>query len=95
MKRGKSVKEALARGFVPSKTRRKLTPGRALRIYRELQGLSQAELAKRTGLKQATISGLENDRLTLGLERAKNIARALHVHPAALAFPDWEMDDAA
>jgi hypothetical protein len=26
---------------------------------------------------------------TLGVERARRLARALKVHPAALLFPDW------
>ena len=33
--------------------------GESVRIIRELQGLSQNELAKRTGISQATISGIE------------------------------------
>ncbi len=92
MKMGRKVHEALRSGAIASKPRVRLTPGRALRIYRELGGLTQAALARKTGLTQATISGLEVDRLTLGLERAKVLARALNVHPAVLAFPDWEFD---
>jgi transcriptional regulator with XRE-family HTH domain len=34
--------------------------GESVRIIRELQGLSQNELAQRTGISQATISGIEN-----------------------------------
>jgi DNA-binding XRE family transcriptional regulator len=65
---------------------------KALKIYRELQGLTQAELAQKSGLKQATISSLEHDRVAMGVDRAKVLARALKVHPAVLAFADWDMN---
>ena len=67
--------------------------GESVRIMRELQELSQAELAKLTGIPQPTISGIENDRISLGVERAKVFARALKCHPAVLVFPGWEMKD--
>lgn len=89
---GKRVKELTKGEFVPAKKYGKLTPGKALKIYRELQGLTQAELAERSGLKQATISSLEHDRVVMGIDRAKVLALALKVHPAVLAFADWEMD---
>ena len=91
MKYGKSVKHILENEkFSPAEQRKKLTSGKVLKRYRELQGISQIELAEKTGLKQATISALENDRISLGVERAKTLARALKIHPSILAFPDWE-----
>lgn len=90
MRVGKQVKKIIEEGFVPAKPRGKLTPGKAVRIYRELQGLTQEQLAKKSGLKQATLSALENDRITLGIERAKALALALRVHPGVLAFADWD-----
>ena len=65
--------------------------GESVRIVRELQGYSQNELAKRTGIPQATISAIENDRVRLGVDRAKVIATALNCHPAVLVFPGWEV----
>ncbi len=65
--------------------------GESVRIIRELQGLSQNELAKLTGIPQATISAIENDRVQLGVERAKVLASALKCHPAVLVFPGWEL----
>jgi transcriptional regulator with XRE-family HTH domain len=94
-KLGKKTKELLNSEFAPLQTKVKLTSGKAIRIYREVQGLSQLQLAKKSGLKQSTISGLENDRLTLGLDRAKVLARSLQVHPSVLAFPDWEVKNTA
>ncbi|RME33787.1 MAG: XRE family transcriptional regulator [Gammaproteobacteria bacterium] len=66
--------------------------GESVRILRELQGLSQNELARMTGIPQSTISAIERDRIRLGVERAKVLARALRCHPAVLVFPGWELD---
>ncbi len=65
--------------------------GESVRILRELQELSQNELAERTGIPQSTISAIENDRVNLGVERAKVLARALKCHPAVLVFPGWDV----
>ena len=64
--------------------------GESVRIIRELQDMSQNELAKVTGIPQSTISAIENDRINLGIDRAKQFARALKCHPAVLVFPGWE-----
>jgi len=76
--------------FRLAKKRIKVTVGESVRIIRELQGLSQNQLAQRTRIAQATLSAIENDRVRLGVERAKVIARALKCHPAVLVFPGWE-----
>lgn len=65
--------------------------GESVRIIRELQEMSQNELAKRTGIPQSTISAIENDRVNFGVERAKVLARALKCHPAVLVFPGWDV----
>ncbi len=69
-----------------------VTVGESVRIIREFQGLSQNELAALTGIPQSTISAIENDRIQLGVERAKVLARALHCHPAVLVFPGWDLE---
>ena len=76
--------------FRPAKRRLTVSVGESVRIVRELQGLSQNQLAERTGIPQATLSAIENDRVRLGVERAKVLARALKCHPAVLVFPGWE-----
>jgi transcriptional regulator with XRE-family HTH domain len=76
--------------FRPAKKRIAVSVGESVRIVRELQGLSQNQLAARTGISQATLSAIENDRVRLGVERAKVLARALKCHPAVLVFPGWE-----
>lgn len=88
---GAKTQEALRDRFSPLSTSMELTPGQAIRIYREAQGLSQSQLSAKSGLRQTTISGLENSRINLGLDRAKILARALVIHPSALAFPSWNV----
>ena len=68
--------------------------GESVRIIRELQEMSQNELAKLTGIPQSTISAIENDRVNLGVERAKQLAVALKCHPAVLVFPGWDIHNA-
>jgi transcriptional regulator with XRE-family HTH domain len=77
--------------FRPAKKTVDVTPGESVRIIRELQELSQNELSGLTGIPQSTISAIENDRINLGVERAKVLARALKCHPAVLVFPGWEI----
>ncbi|NCO65659.1 MAG: transcriptional regulator [Candidatus Aquicultor secundus] len=67
--------------------------GESVRIIRELQGLSQNELSSLTKIPQSTISAIENDRVNLGVERAKALARALKCHPAVLLFPGWDVNE--
>ena len=64
-----------------------VTVGESVRIIRELQEMSQNELALACGIPQSTISAIENNRINLGVERAKQLARALKCHPAVLVFP--------
>lgn len=76
--------------FRPAKKRIEVSVGESVRIVRELQALSQNQLARLTGIPQATISAIENDRVSLGVERAKVLAKALKCHPAVLVFPGWD-----
>lgn len=68
-----------------------VSPGESVRILRELQELSQNELSELAGIPQSTISAIENDRVRLGVERSKILARALKCHPAVLVFPGWDI----
>jgi transcriptional regulator with XRE-family HTH domain len=79
------------KNYRPAKKRIEVSVGESVRILRELQSLSQNQLAELTGLSQAAISGIENDRIRLGVERAKMLAVALKCHPAVLLFPGWQM----
>jgi len=69
-----------------------VSPGESVRILRELQEISQNDLAAATGIPQSTISAIENDRVRLGVDRAKVLAKALRCHPAVLVFPGWDVE---
>ena len=77
--------------YRPTKKRISVLVGESVRIIRELQELSQNQLVQLTGIPQASISAIENDRVRLGVERAKVLARALKCHPGVLVFPGWEL----
>ncbi len=74
--------------YLPTKTYADVSPGRALRLVRELQGMTQTELARVAGVTQTAVSAIEGGREQLGVDRAKALAAALRVHPAVLLFPD-------
>ena len=77
--------------YRPAKKRITVSVGESVRIIREVQELSQNQLSRLTGIPQTTISAIENDRVRLGVERAKVLARALKVHPGVIVFPGWEL----
>lgn len=77
--------------FTNSKSRIRLTPGVSIRIAREMLGWSQNKLAEKSGIPQSTISGLEANKITLGVERAKKLAVTLSIHPSVLLFPRWDV----
>lgn len=79
------------RNFRPARKRVEVSVGESVRIIRELQCLSQNQLAELTGIPQATISAIENGRVNLGVERAKVLAVGLKCHPAVLVFPGWQV----
>ena len=79
------------KNYSKAKKRIEVSTGESLRIIRELQELSQNELSKLTSIPQSTISAIERDRINLGVERAKVLARALRCHPAVLVFPGWDI----
>lgn len=90
MTMGSKLREALKQELSLSQKRVRITQGEMLRIIREKNGLSQNELAEKSGLTQSTLSSLENNRVSLGVQRAKALAIVLGVHPAVLVFPDWD-----
>ena len=79
------------KNYRKAKKQIEVSVGESVKILREFQELSQNELAKLTGIPQSTISAIENDRVQLGVERAKVFARALQCHPAVLVFPGWDI----
>lgn len=77
--------------YTKAKKRIDVSPGESVRIIRELQELSQNDLSELTSIPQSPISAIERDRINLGVERAKVLARALRCHPAVLVFPGWDI----
>ena len=71
--------------------RAEVSVGESVRILRELQELSQNQLSALTGIPQSTLSAIERNRVNIGVERAKVLARALRCHPAVLVFPGWDI----
>jgi len=53
--------------------------GVALRGARGKEGLTQKELAQKTGIPQSHISSMENGRMTIGKERARRLGKVLRV----------------
>lgn len=84
-----------ADAYVISKKRIELSVGESVQVMRELQGLSQNVLSHLTGIPQSTLSAIENNKINLGAERAKVLARALNCHPAVLLFPGWKVEQVA
>jgi len=89
---GKNLKKSLKGNFSTSKRNISLSVGETLKMLRELHELSQSDLAEKTDIPQSTISGIENDRIKLGVQRAKVFARFLKVHPAVILFPSWDTE---
>jgi len=81
------------RDFRKPQKRISVTVGESVRIIRELQEMTQADLAELTGIPQSTISAIERDRINLGVERAKTLARALRCHPSVRVFPGWDVSN--
>lgn len=78
-------------GYRKAKREINVSPAESVRIIRELQGMSQNELAEASGIPQSTISAIERERINLGVERAKQLARAMKCHPAVLV-PSWDVE---
>jgi len=79
--------------YIGARQRMAVSVGESVRIVRELQELSRCDLSELTGLPQAAISAIENERVKLGAERTKVLARALECHPAVLLFPGLVVEE--
>src|SRR5580704_9587985 len=86
-----AIKKTNAATYVPARVRVRLTVGQQVRNVRELQEMTQADLAESSRVPQPTISSIEADRISIGVDRAEKLARALKVHPAVLLWPNgWD-----
>jgi transcriptional regulator with XRE-family HTH domain len=87
-----TIGEIKMKNFTKAKKTVDVSIGNSVRILRELQELSQNELALISGIPQSTLSAIEHDKVKLGVERAKVLARALKCHPAVIVFPGWDIE---
>lgn len=90
---GTASRNGTKSGYRGARSRVGLAPGDAVRVARQLRGLSQYALAAAAGLAQPTLSSIETGRITMGAERAERLARVLNVHPGILLFPQWREDE--
>ncbi len=81
--------------FQKAKVNLSITPSEMLKTVRVLQGLSQIELAKLSGISQSNISAVENGTRNIGRERALIFGKILKVHPAVILFPDFDIEEVA
>lgn len=81
--------------FVPARVNTSISPSEMLKTLRELQEMTQEQLAKASGIPQSNISALESGTRQIGRERALALAKALRVHPAVILFPDYDVDEVA
>lgn len=86
------MKKINKKEFKQARDRVEMSPGEMLATLRNLQGLTQSQLAERTGMSQANISNMEAGRQKIGRERALVLAKALKVHPAVILFPNYQVD---
>ncbi|MDH4468556.1 MAG: helix-turn-helix transcriptional regulator [Bacteriovoracaceae bacterium] len=83
------------KNFVKAKIHAQMTSAEMLKTIRELQGLSQLDLAKLTGMSQSNISALETGSKNIGRGQALVLAKAIKVHPAVILFPDFDIEQVA
>lgn len=89
------MKKINKKEFVPATDSMSVIPGEMLATLRQLQELTQSELAEKTGMTQANISSMESGRQQIGRDRALALAKALKVHPAVIIFPNYVVAEAA
>ncbi len=77
--------------FRKARRRVDISVGESVRILRELQELSQNDLAELTDIAQSTLSAIENDKVKVGVEPPNVIARALRVQQDVIVFPAWSV----
>lgn len=70
-----------------------MPPGQRLRFLRESMGLSNKELARRSGVSSTTITNAEKGRLTLRVPTAVKLARVMGISPGFLLIDNGLSDN--
>ncbi len=89
------MKKINKKDFVIANDSTSMSPGEMLTTLRNLQELTQSDLAEMAGMTQANISSMESGRQQIGRDRALVLAKALKVHPAVIMFPNYHVQDQA
>jgi DNA-binding XRE family transcriptional regulator len=76
------------RHLSPARQRVSVTVGESVRIVRELQELTQSDLARMTGIPQSTISAIENDSINLVVSEPTCSLEPSAVIRLCWSFPD-------
>ena len=74
--------------YRPAKRRIGVSVGDSVRIIRKLQELSHNQIAALTGIPQATISAIENDRVKLGGRTGEGACQSTHM-PSRCTYISW------
>ena len=85
---GKKVKDLLSM-FDTEPT----TVGLMVRAFRKGRGFTLEDISNLTGIQVTNLSSIENDKVDLGIKRAKLLAAALGVRPQDILFPENERKD--
>jgi DNA-binding XRE family transcriptional regulator len=78
--------------YQPATKRIDVSVGESVCILRELQDMTQDDLAQAIGMTVATLRAIEEDRVSLDIAQAKVLARALRCHPAVMVFSGWDLE---
>ena len=70
-----------------AKERVRLTTGDVIKIAREMLEMTQAELAKKSGISASHLSEIESGRVEIGKQRALALANILQVPAPYIMFP--------
>lgn len=73
---------------VPIPRKAPTQPGSVLRSIRNRQGLTLAEVSRRTGLPLSTLSKVENDKMSLTYDKLVRISEGLQIDIEALFAPN-------
>lgn len=74
--------------FIDSLLDEVVTSGQVIKARRLSLGLTQLEVAELTGLQTTFLSGIENDKRTIGVSTALKIGMAIGLHPSSILFPN-------
>ena len=72
------------RKYLKPKAEYRMRIGQHIRMWRDLKGIKQNELAGKIGITSAALSQIENDIAQLTLQRLEDIADAMDLNPEQL-----------